>query len=76
MEGRLPDRPFRELAEELAGHGMTIQRRDSTISCEGKLWSGDYTIPGNISSQYVTGLLMALPLLEGDSTLTVTGEIQ
>ena len=39
----------------------------------GQLQAGSYALPGNVSSQFVSGLLFALPLLAEDSVLTVTG---
>ena len=76
MEGRLPQRPLHPLDEELKRHGVTFTRQGDTLTVSGQLLSGDYTLPGNVSSQYISGLLMALPLLEGDSTLTVTGSVE
>lgn len=43
---------------------------------DGGLKSGHYKLPGNVSSQYITGLLFALPLLEGDSTLEITSPLE
>lgn len=76
MEGRLPERPLSPLKEELMAHGMQIRQQNHLLYCEGQLTSGYYEIPGNISSQYISGLLFALPLLDGDSTLTVTDTIE
>ena len=76
MAGRLPLRPLAPLDSELARHGMTIRRETAELFCEGKLTSGEYSLPGNVSSQYVSGLLMALPLLVGDSSLAVTGPVE
>lgn len=76
MEGRLPQRPLAPLDEELTRHGVTLTRDGDTLAVTGRLQPGDYTLPGNVSSQYVSGLLMALPLLHGDSTLTVTGKVE
>ena len=42
----------------------------------GKIRNGEYVLPGNVSSQFVSGLLFALPLLEGDSTLTVLPPVE
>lgn len=42
------------------------------LEISGKLKSGVYRMPGNVSSQFVTGLLFALPLLEGDSEIVLT----
>ncbi len=74
MEGRLPRRPLAPLDAELIRHGMTLSHpAEDMLSVSGKLRSGSYTLPGDVSSQYISGLLFALPLLEGDSTLTITG---
>ena len=76
MEGRLPQRPLYPLDEELTRHGMTLTRDGDTLRIAGQLQPGDDTLPGNVSSQYISGLLMALPLLHGDSSLTVTGKVE
>ena len=76
MEGRLPERPLLPLIEVLEAHGMQIRRDGSLLRCKGRLRAGDYSIPGNISSQYISGLLFSLPLLEGESILRVTGDIE
>ena len=75
-EGRLPERPLAPLDGELAAHGMSLRSDGALLYAEGQLQSGDYTIPGDISSQYISGLLMALPLLAGESTLAVTGAVE
>ncbi|MBQ3103264.1 MAG: 3-phosphoshikimate 1-carboxyvinyltransferase [Oscillospiraceae bacterium] len=74
MEGRLPDRPLAPLDAELTSHGMLLRKEGELLYCAGQLTAGEYTLPGNVSSQYISGLLMALPLLGGESTLTVTGK--
>lgn len=76
MEGRLPERPLAPLDEELIGHGMSIQRQGRLLVCGGRLRAGEYTLPGSVSSQYISGLLMALPRLEGDSRLNITGAVE
>ncbi len=77
LAGRLPRRPLSPLWEELCDHGMQLSWANETIlACEGQLQSGAYTLPANISSQFISGLLFALPLLPGDSTLTLTGKIE
>ena len=48
----------------------------TTIHTNGKLHAGEYTIAGNVSSQFITGLLFALSMLEGESKVTVTGTLQ
>ncbi len=75
--GRLPERPLAPLDEELRRHGCHLQRKEGGIlSCEGQLCPGDYVLPGNVSSQYITGLLFALPLLAGASSLHIEGRIE
>ena len=77
MEGRLPQRPLFPLDEQLVSHGTVLSRPNTDIlRCEGRLSPGDYTLPGDVSSQYISGLLLALPLLDGPSTLTVTGRVE
>lgn len=76
LEGRLPQRPLAPLDEELMRHGVSLERCGDTLTVSGRLQPGDYTLPGNVSSQYISGLLMALPLLPGHSTLTVTGTVE
>lgn len=76
MEGRLPERPIAPLDAELCAHGMSIERAGNILHCAGKLAPGEYAIDGGVSSQYISGLLMALPRLDGDSRLTVTGRIE
>ena len=48
----------------------------SAITLHGRLQSGDYKIPGNISSQFISGLLFALPQLPGDSTINIVPPIE
>ncbi|MCL1851834.1 MAG: 3-phosphoshikimate 1-carboxyvinyltransferase [Peptococcaceae bacterium] len=77
MRGRLPDRPLSGLYDEMASHGCRLSEPDiSPLICEGKLKPGVYTLPGNISSQFVSGLLFALPLLSGDSVIRVTDNLE
>lgn len=77
LEGRLPYRPLSPLWEEMERMGCTLSRpTETTIRCEGKLHSGSYTISGSISSQFITGLLFALPLIEGETSLEITGKTE
>lgn len=70
--GRLPERPISPLKEEMEKKGV-IFHTDSKfpLHLTGKLQSGEYEIVGNISSQFITGLLLALPTLNGDSIIKV-----
>ena len=74
-EGRLGERPLSPLKEELEAHGCKVGT-GSTVTISGQLTPGTFTIPGNISSQFITGLLLALPLLDGDSRIQVTGTLE
>ena len=77
MEGRLPQRPLSPLWEEMERMGCTLSRpTDNTIRCHGRLLPGDYMIDGGVSSQYITGLLFATELMNGQSTVTITGQLQ
>ena len=75
-KGRLIERPLAPLDKVLFEHGVKVIKGEKTIRCSGKLIPGEYEIAGNVSSQYISGLLMALPLLDGGSKLKVTGEVQ
>lgn len=74
MEGRLPRRPLAPLWEEMQRMGCKLSRpAEDTILCEGRLLPGAYSIAGDISSQFISGLMMALPLIHGESRLEITG---
>ncbi len=75
-EGRLYERPLAPLDECLKQHGVAVSKRSGRIMCSGKLRHGNYELSGDVSSQYISGLLMALPLISGQSSLTVTGKIE
>lgn len=76
--GRLPERPITEYLRLLPEHGVECICENGKIplSIKGKLTSGVFEIPGNISSQYITGLLFALPLLDGDSKIVITTKLE
>lgn len=75
-EGRLPERPIEPLGRELCRNGMDIRSDGARLSCSGQLRPGAFSLPGNISSQYISALLMTLPLLEGESTLHIEGALE
>ena len=75
-EGKLPQRPMGDLCDVLAVHGISFEKQSADelpVTCRGTLQGGKYTLPGDISSQYLTGLLFALPLAAEDSEIEVTG---
>lgn len=76
LDGSLKGRPFSELAKELIGHGADILVDGSKIIVNGKLKPGIYRVPGNISSQYISGLLLALSVVDGRSEIIVDGQIK
>ena len=76
MEGRLAERPMAPFDRLLREHGMTLSREGQILHCEGQLEGGTFCLPGNISSQYFSGLLMALPKLGCDSILQTEGRME
>ena len=77
MEGRLPQRPLSPMWEEMERMGCALTRPTAdTIRCTGRLRPGNYSIDGSVSSQYITGLLLALSLLERPSQLEITGRVE
>ena len=69
--GRLMARGVDVYEELFARKGLRLTRDAGSIAVSGRLRSGEYTLRGDVSSQFVSGLLFALPLLEGDSTIHV-----
>ena len=75
--GRLPQRPIGVYTEALPPAGVTCETAGGLpLTISGQLRSGDFYLPGNVSSQFITGLLLALPLLRGDSRILLTSPIQ
>lgn len=73
----LASRPISPLYEELVAKGAIISEKGRfPMTVEGQIKSGKYTLPGNISSQFVSGLLLALPMTDGDSEIYIEGELQ
>jgi len=66
--GKLPLRPMRPLTEELRNHGANVTSDFLPITLSKAVSGGIYEIPGNISSQFISGLLMALPLAKKTDT--------
>lgn len=73
---KLLSRPL-EIYENICNKQNIEYNNDGTqIKLNGRLKSGDYKVPGNISSQFISGLLFALPLLDGDSTINIVPPIE
>lgn len=77
LEGRLPQRPLSPLWEEMERMGCSLSRPTAnTIRCQGQLRAGEYTIDGSISSQFITGLLLAASRIHGVSRIQLTGKVE
>ncbi|MBR6488716.1 MAG: hypothetical protein IKT20_07375 [Clostridiales bacterium] len=76
-KGRLVERPLDDLAACLAPFGVSIEKdiEKRTVTVTGFLMAGDYEIDGSVSSQYISGLLMALSNFNKPSRITITGEM-
>ena len=76
-KGRLSQRPLTPYYKIFEEQNIKYSCKEGLpLTIEGILQSGEYKIPGNISSQFITGLLFALPLLQGDSKITITTELE
>lgn len=65
-------RPFADLCDALLQNGTACSDIHLPITASGKLHSGVFSIRGDVSSQYISGLLFALPLLDGDSEIRLS----
>ncbi len=75
--GRLPERPTDDLRQVMSQNGCIFPNGGKfPLQINGMLKSGEYVLPGNVSSQYITGLLFALPVLCGDSIINITSPLQ
>ena len=76
--GRLAQRPLSPLDSELKAHGINISNASDGFPLEvsGSLTPGHFSLPGNVSSQFVSGLLLAAPLIDGDVTIDVEEPIE
>lgn len=74
LHGRLPSRPLSPLYGEMENHGVKMSPEGSNpLLVSGALRGGTYTIRADVSSQFISGLLFALPILSEDSVLVLTG---
>lgn len=77
--GRLPERPLGVYEECLPAHGIAMKKRDGyslPLEISGQLEPGLFELPGNVSSQFISGLLFALPLCGGDSDIRLTAPLE
>ena len=77
-QGRLFDRPIKALRDAMRPHGIIIEKIPETrsIMVTGTMTPGDYKIDGRVSSQYISGLLMALTVFDEPCSVEVTGELK
>lgn len=74
--GRLMERPQKPYFDIFDEKGIFYEQKDGVLTVQGHLEPGEYRLPGNVSSQFVTGLLYALPLLDGDSEIILTSKLE
>ena len=74
--GRLMDRPQQPYFDIFRQKGIFFEQKDGALTVQGLLTPGEYALPGNVSSQFFTGLLYALPLLNGPSVLRPTTALE
>ena len=75
-KGRLMERPQQPYFDLFDRTNIFYEQKDGQLTVRGKLIPSDYLLPGNVSSQFFTGLLYALPLLDGDSTIVSTTALE
>lgn len=75
-KGRLPMRPLGEIIEVMRARGVNFSSDRLPLTINGQLTSGRFEIAAGVSSQYITALLMALPLLKGNSEIVLLGDLK
>lgn len=76
-QGRLPERPITPYIRELTKKGISFDYNNTMpFTVKGKLLAGTFELEGDVSSQFITGLLFALPLLDGDSEIVMTSRLE
>lgn len=74
--GRLMERPQGPYFDLFREKGIFYEQKDGVLTVRGRLEAGTFSLPGNVSSQFITGLLYALPLLSGDSEILLTTSLE
>ena len=75
-KGRLPERPMNLIVDLLREHGNSFSSSSLPITVSGKTNAGNFEIAGNVSSQFISGLLFALPLLDKVCSIKLTSKLQ
>ncbi len=68
-----PQKPYFDLFDQ---KGIFYEQKDGVLTVRSRLTPGEYALPGDVSSQFITGLLYALPLVEGESAVTLTTPLE
>ena len=74
--GRLPERPLDSLLEAMEAHGARFSGRRLPLTVHGPVTGGEFALPGDVSSQYLTGLMLAAPLSGEDTVIRLTSPLQ
>ena len=74
--GRLMERPQQPYFDIFDEKGISYEQKDGVLTIRGEWNAGEYRLPGNVSSQFVTGLLYALPLMEWESRIVLTSPLE
>ncbi len=77
-EGQLAERPLGPYYNIFEDKKIKYKNSDGNLplTIQGRLEPGEYRVKGDVSSQFISGLLFALPLLEGDSKITITTRLE
>ena len=73
---RLMERPLQPYFQLFGEKGISYKRKDGALTVTGQLPPGTYSLPGDVSSQFFTGLMFALPLLNGGSRISLTSPLE
>ena len=74
--GRLMERPLTPYFDLFDKQGIFYEQKDGVLTVTGMLTPGTYQLPGDVSSQFITGLMSALPLLERESKIVLSSPLE
>lgn len=75
-EGRLPERPLEDLQKAMEENGTAFSKKELPFETEGLLKGKSFTLPGNISSQYISGILFAAPLMKEEVEIHLSSPLE
>ena len=73
---RLMERSLSVYADICAASGLEFRQTQDSVTVSGRLKAGKYSVRGDVSSQFISGLMFALPLLPNDSVIDITGALE